>query len=474
MNRILRPAPAPLSGRVAVPGDKSISHRVAMLAPLATPERAAAAPASQRGRPGGLASRARGWLDAGDTRRTLDAVRALGAEARLEDGTLTIEPGRFPPACGGAGGAAPGDAPPLLLDCGNSGTTARLLLGLLAGRRADAVIDGDESLRARPFARVVEPLRALGADISWLSEPDRLPVRVRGRPLRGGACALPVASAQVKSALLLAGLTASAPLRLTGGGSTRDHTERLLRLMGARLRAQRAGEGDEEEGEALVISPGGPLAPFDVEVPGDFSSAAFIIAAALLVPGSAVTVEGVSLNPGRTGLLRALERMGARIEVSEDQRRGGWEPRGEVAVRHAPLRAIGIAAPEAAGLIDELPLLALLAARAEGVSEIRGAAELRVKESDRIAASVALLRAFGAAVTELPDGWRIAGPQALRAPAAAAPTAGDHRLAMTAAVAALAAAPGGQTALDDDACVAISFPGFFELLQRLQAGGSAA
>lgn len=488
--RRLEPAGGPLRGRLAVPGDKSISHRVALLGALAS------APC-----------RARGWLDAQDTRRSLDAVVALGARAQVRDGTLTIEAGGFPAAWGapGAGDAAgepgAGSPPGITLDCGNSGTTARLLLGLLAGRRVTAVLDGDASLRARPMDRVAAPLEALGAGVTWLGEHGRLPLRIEGRRLTGGSVRLPVVSAQVKSALLLAGLAAGAPVTVTGCGATRDHTERLLRLMGAEPAA-------EALGDALRVEPlaGRALAPFDVEVPGDPSSAAFLLAAALLVPGSEVTVENALLNPTRSGFLRVLERMGAKVDIRFGGRSGGapratpWEPFGEVTVRHGPLRPFTITPPEVSALIDELPILAVVATQAAGVSTVAGAAELRVKESDRIAAIAAGLRAFGVEVEERPDGFAVQGlagagsatttpgaagaadaarvpgaPAATRSPRLRAPAsgqalraAGDHRVAMALAVAALAA--DGPAALDDDACVAISYPDFFAALARLAPG----
>lgn len=494
--RRLEPAGGPMRGRLAVPGDKSISHRVALLGALA-----------------GAPCRARGWLDAQDTRRSLDAIVALGARAQVRDGTLTVEAGGFPAAWGapGTGGAAGGPgaagvpsgpsapgapsagAPPeVTLDCGNSGTTARLLLGLLAGRRVTAVLDGDASLRARPMDRVAAPLEALGAGVTWLGEHGRLPLRLEGHRLTGGSVRLPVVSAQVKSALLLAGLAAGAPVTVTGCGATRDHTERLLRLMGAEPAA-------EALGDALCVEPlaGRALAPFDVEVPGDPSSAAFLLAAALLVPGSEVTVENALLNPTRSGFLRVIERMGAKVDVRFGGRAGGapratpWEPVGQVTVRHGPLRPFTIAPAEVPSLIDELPILAVVATQAAGVSTVAGAAELRVKESDRIAAIAAGLRAFGVEMEERPDGFAVrglagAGGSAARpgaAGAAAAPgsprlrapapgqalrAAGDHRVAMALAVAALAA--DGPAALDDDACVAISYPDFFAALAKLAPG----
>ena len=450
MSRILRPAGGPCAGTARAPGDKSISHRVALMGALATGT-----------------CRARGWLDAQDTRRTLAAVVALGARARLRDGALTVDPGDFPPPC--APDAAGPDLPEVVLDCGNSATTARLLLGLLAGRRARAVLDGDASLRARPMERVAAPLRRLGAAIEWLDRPGHLPARVSGRPLHGATVELPVASAQVKSALLLAGLSADGPVTLTNCGATRDHTERLLRLMGAGP-VQAAGDGS-----ALTSAPARALAPFDLDVPGDPSSAAFLLAAALMAPGSAVTVRDVLIGPTRAGFWRVLQRMGARVAIAPAPGAAdAWEPTGAVTVSGGALRPFTIGPAEVPSLVDELPLLAVIATQAEGVSAVTGAGELRVKESDRLAAIAAGLRALGADIDERPDGFAVRGPCALRALVASGRgallrTGGDHRIAMALAVAALAAA--GECRLDDDACVAISFPGFFAELDSLRPRG---
>ncbi len=443
--RRLVPSVGPLRGSVRVPGDKSISHRVALLAPLATGP-----------------CRAHGWLDAADTRRSLDAVRALGAVVDHVDGVVTVAPGGFPGSARAVGAVAHAasapPAPAVSIDCGNSGTTARLLLGLLAGRRVTARLDGDASLRARPMARVTDPLAELGAGVTWLGEPGRLPLRLEGRALAGGALRLPVASAQVKSALLLAALSAAGPVTLTGCGATRDHTEWLLRAMGAPLDAA-------DRGATLTAGPAGPLRPFDLTVPGDPSSAAFLLAAALLVPGSAVTVEDVLLNPTRAGFLNVIRRMGADLTI-RPRPDDGWEPVGGITVRHRPLRPFAIAPDEVPSLIDELPILAVLAAHADGESTVAGAAELRVKESDRLAAMGVALRAFGVPFVERPDGFAVRGPCALRAPGVALATCGDHRVAMSLAVAALVA--DGPVTLDDDACVGISFPDFFAALARLQ------
>jgi 3-phosphoshikimate 1-carboxyvinyltransferase len=439
MNRTLSRAGAPLTGVVVVPGDKSISHRAVLLALLADGP-----------------CRAEGWLDSADTQSSLAAARALGCAAGLSGGVLTIVP---PPARPDA---------PLTIDCGNSGTTARLLLGLLAGwlpvGGAAVTLTGDDSLRGRPMARVVEPLRRMGADLRWNDAEGRLPVTVRGAALRGLVHDLPVASAQVKSALLLAGLGAVGTTVVRGAAGSRDHTELSLRGLGVQIDVSAAGP---------AVSGPCALPPFTLFVPGDPSSAAFFQVAAAIVPGSDVLVRGQSLNPTRLGALRVLARAGA--DVVESIAVGGThgEPAGDVRIRSGALRAFAIGGPEVPTLVDEIPALAVLATQCRGRTVISGAAELRVKESDRLALLARNLRALGADVEEQPDGLIIDGPCALRGGAQGQPlvllTAGDHRLAMAMAVAALVAA--GESALDDEACVAVSFPGFFSAMQRLLDAG---
>lgn len=436
--RQVPPAAGPLRGALRVPGDKSVSHRCALLAPLAEGD-----------------CTARAWLDAEDTGRSLAAVEALGALVERDGDAIRIARGAFPVPGDGA------DRPEIPVDCGNSGTTARLLLGLLAGRRVRAVLDGDASLRSRPMARVVEPLRRIGARLEYLGEAGCLPIRVTGAPLRGDQHVLPVASAQLKSALLLAGLCADGPTVVRGGGASRDHTERFLHLMGADLQGDAAAD-------AWTLTPGAPLAAFDLDVPADPSSAAFPLAAAALVPGSVVTVRNVLLNPTRTGFLRVLVRMGADLEVMNAD--ASAEPAGDLVLRHAPLHGVEIGGEEIPTLIDELPVLAVLAARAAGRTVVRDAAELRVKESDRIAATVEGLRCLGIRAESRPDGFEILGSPE-RFPASVRPTIrtfGDHRIAMAFAVAALASRVGVE--LDDAACVAVSYPGFFADCDRLQSG----
>jgi len=428
VERVVCPARR-FEGTVRVPGDKSISHRALFLGALAT------------GR-----TTIRGLAPGGDCRSTRACLSALGVaigDSRGPHGTVWHVEGR------GLGGLVPPSAP---LDAGNSGTTARFLMGVLAGQRFTATLTGDASLSRRPMERVADPLRLMGARIDTTG--GCLPVRVAGGPLRAIAYEMPIPSAQVKSALLLAGLHADGVTVVTEPQQTRDHTERALATFGAGISV-----------EALRVSVAGrqPLAAADITVPGDPSSAAFWAAAAAGIPGGSVVIDGVSVNPSRTSFLRILERMGARVGVRLDELPGA-EPQGVVTVRHESLQAVEIQPFEVPGLIDELPALAALATHGGGLS-VTGAAELRVKESDRIAALVAGLRALGADVEEFSDGFRVSG--ARRLAGGVADAAGDHRLVMAFAVAALGAR--GDSLIRGAESVTISYPGFFETLERLCA-----
>lgn len=428
---VAQPARGPLRGRLRPPGDKSVSHRALLFGAIAEGT-----------------TTVRGVLDSADVRSTAGCLAALGLPARGDwAGTLVVEGGepRRP------------DGP---LDCGNSGTTMRLLTGLLAGWPLEATLIGDASLSRRPMERVAAPLRAMGAVVE--TSPGGLaPLRVRGGALVGVTHASPIASAQVKSAVLLAGLRARGTTRLREPGRSRDHTERLLRAMGARL-------GEEGDG-VLALEGGQRLRGREVLVPADPSSAAFLLAASLVVPGSEVVCEGVGLNPTRTGFLDALRALGAEVEVVPDAG-DAVEPTGSIRAR-APR---GLAGAELAGdlvlrAIDEVPILGVLAAFAAGRTTIRDAGELRVKESDRLAVLAAGLRALGVKVEERPDGVVVEGDpdRTLRAPPAPLVTASDHRLAMAFGVAALRAS--GPVALDDGECVAVSYRPFWDDLARLQA-----
>jgi 3-phosphoshikimate 1-carboxyvinyltransferase len=345
--------------------------------------------------------------------------------------------------------------PASVLDCANSGTTLRLLTGALAGSQVVATLTGDASLRRRPMGRVVDPLRAMGAQIE--SHDGRAPLTVEGTPLNGRPHVLVVPSAQVKSALLLAGLHASGPTSVSEPLPSRDHTERLLRAAGARL---------ESRGGELVLEPSDqPLQPLTLDVPGDFSSAAFFLAAAAVRPGWSLTVQNVGLNPTRTAFLKVLTRMGADVRVTRESS-PDFEPRGDVTVVGAHLRNVTIDRAEVAGAMDEIPVLLVLASQADGVFDLGGAGELRVKESDRLSAMSAGLRAMGATVEERQDGLRLRGRVSLRG--VEIDSHGDHRIAMAFAVASLVAdAP---THIVGSACVAISYPGFFDRLAEIAHG----
>lgn len=414
---------------VRVPGDKSISHRALLLGALA---------------PG--PSVLRGLNPGADVRATADALRAL--DVRLEwDG-----------AAGEARLARPAAFrdPEHVLDCGNSGTTARLLLGWLAGVGRRATLTGDASLCRRPMGRVLDPLRAMGAELVERESPDRLPVEVVSGVRYAGTHASSVASAQVKSALLLAGLAAGLPVSTSEPALSRDHTERMLRAMGARVATDR-----REDAVLHLFEPGPPLRPLDGAVPGDLSAAAFWIAWALL-RGRPLRIRDVGLNPTRSGFLDALARLGARFARSDEREEMG-EPVGTLAVEPAALRPLTVRPADIPALLDEIPALAVVAARAHGISSVRGADELRVKESDRVAALVENLRAVGVDVEEWPDGFSVRGTDApLRG---RVHTRGDHRIAMAFGI--LAAQPGNAIELDDPACAAVSYPDFWDTLHGL-------
>ncbi|MSQ41977.1 MAG: 3-phosphoshikimate 1-carboxyvinyltransferase [Dehalococcoidia bacterium] len=421
--------PSRLRGTIAIPGDKSISHRALILNALA------------RGR-----AHIDGFLDAADTRSTLACLRALGAH---------IEPASAGAVVVHGAGRASLHEPEDVLDCGNSGTTMRLLTGALAGLPMFAVLTGDASLRRRPMDRIVQPLRALGAELSGRADGRLPPLVVRGGALRGGQrIESRVASAQVKSSILLAALAADGPTTVVEPEQSRDHTERMLRAMGAGVTI--------DGGTVTLTPPAGDLRAVDVTVPGDISTAAPWIVAATLHPDAELLLTGVGVNPTRTGLLDILWSMGAAIELLEERESGG-EPVADLLVRSAALHGVEVGGALVPRAIDELPLVALAGALASGETLIRDAAELRVKESDRVATTAEMLRAFGVTVEERPDGMRVRGGASLRG--AAVGSSGDHRLAMLGAVAALLAE--GETAIDDSGAVAVSYPDFWRELARL-------
>ncbi len=414
-----------VSGSLRVPGDKSITHRALLLAGLA---------------PGH--SRVSGALTSLDARSSARILRQLGAlVSPLRQGTeVTIRgAGRF-------------RQPSASLHCGNSGTTARLMLGLLAAHPLRAVVTGDASLRRRPMRRVTDPLSAMGAQFSG-PQPDRLPLTVRGGGLRPIRWELPVSSAQLKSALLLAGMAGGVPVEVREpAGKSRDHTERLLRSMGYPV---------EEEAGWIRFRPEGRLEPFDLEVPGDPSSAAFLVGLAVLAGGGELRLEGVGVNPTRIGFLAVLERMGGRVTLDGRHERSG-EPVADLVAAPSQLRGTEVVADEIPGLIDEIPMLAVLASRASGTTTFREVGELRVKESDRLALIAQNLTAVGARAVAREDTLIVEGTGI--APRGAVRTEGDHRIAMAFAV--LGRLPGAEVRIDDVACADVSFPGFVECLDR--------
>lgn len=427
---------APLTGRLGVPGDKSISHRALMFGALAVGT-----------------TEISGLLEGEDVLRTAAAMRALGAEVER------LGPGAWRVSGRGVGGLVePGD----VLDMGNSGTAARLLLGLLAGHPLFAVMTGDASLRKRPMKRVTDPLSATGATF-WTREGGRLPLAVRGAadPLPIDYV-LPVASAQVKSACLLAGLCAPGTTRVVEKEPTRDHTENMLRHFGATVSVQ-----DTPEGRVVLLEGQPELVAAPVLVPGDPSSAAFPIVAALLVPGSRVVVENVGLNPLRTGIIATLREMGAALRV-ENERVAGGEPVGDVVAEYTALAGVTVPPGRAPSMIDEYPVLAVAAAAARGTTRMKGLAELRVKESDRLSATAALLTANGVRVEIEGDDMIVHGTGGAVPGGGTVETHMDHRIAMSALVLGLAArAP---VTVDDAAFIDTSFPGFATLMNGLAGG----
>ncbi len=419
----------PLRGAVSVPGDKSISHRSLLFGALAAGQ-----------------TRVAGILDAEDVHSTRRAVEALGAVVRADGSELVVTP---PEAL-----REPGD----VIDCGNSGTSLRLLAGVLSGVPGLSVLTGDASLRRRPMRRVIDPLRRMGANLSARDGGRLPPLVVQGGPLRGARHVQEVASAQVKSAILLAGLRAEGETTVIEPERSRDHTERMLQGMGVPVRI---------DGLAVTVSAARPRGT-RVDVPGDISSAAFFLCAAAGLPGSEVTVRNLGVNPTRTGVLEVLEAMGAAVERAGEREVAG-EPRADVTVRARELVAAEIAGPLIPRLIDELPVLMVLASQARGRTVIRDARELRVKESDRLAAMGETLAAAGARIELFEDGCAIEGPTRLRG--VPVRTRLDHRIAMSMAVAQLFAGPAEAVVLDDVACVATSFPSFFDLLDALTPAG---
>ncbi len=417
----------PLKGEIMVPGDKSVTHRAILF--------------------GGMAKGPtviRGYLPSEDCLCTLTAMETMGVKSGIKGDVLTLR-----------GEGVEGLAEPdRILNMGNSGTSLRLLTGLLSGLPFFSVLDGDDSLRKRPMARVIEPLTLMGAEIRGRKKNRLAPIAISGKQnLRGTEIRLSVASAQVKSAILLAGLTAEGTTRVREPFLSRDHTERMLKTFGARINAS-------SEGTSILKS---DLKGIEIDVPGDFSSAAFFIVAATLIRGSSLMIRNVGLNPTRTGLLKALKKMGGRITV-ENERETEGEPVGDLHIQAAE-RLYGIEIGEEAipAMIDELPILFIAAAFAEGETKITGARELRIKESDRIAIMAREMRKMGIEVEEYPDGLRIQGSDKTKG--GTFTSDGDHRVAMSMAIAGLVA--GGESAIEQTECISTSFPGFEILLKKV-------
>ena len=421
---ILKEKPRAFVGEITPPGDKSISHRAVILGSLG------------RGK-----TRASGFLASRDTLATANAFRSMGIAVGVSAGEVEIS------GNGLFGLAAPRET----IDAENSGTTARLLAGLLSAQSFPSTITGDSSLRSRPMSRVTVPLRMMGAMIS--GEGETLPLHITGSRLQGIDYRSPVASAQVKSSLLLAGLYAAGETSVTEPERTRDHTERMLRHLGVPV---------EASGNRVSVSPGVEFSGTEIEIPSDISSAAFFIVAALINPGSEIMVKNVGLNPLRTGALDILREMGADISVENRRERCG-EPVGDIIARHCTLGGVRIGGESVSRAIDELPIISVAACFAEGETVISGAGELRVKETDRISAMAGELSKLGADIKETQDGMIINGVEKLRG--AHCGSRGDHRVAMSLAVAATRAR--GETVIGDAGCASISFPEFFSLFEAL-------
>jgi 3-phosphoshikimate 1-carboxyvinyltransferase len=427
---------APLSGTLRVPGDKSISHRALMFGALAVGE-----------------TTITGLLEGEDVLRTAAAMRALGAEV-VRDGDIWRVAGR------GVGGLV---EPADVLDMGNSGTAARLLCGILASHPFFSVMTGDASLRGRPMRRVTVPLTACGARFSG-REGGRLPLAIEGaRDAMPLEYDVPVPSAQVKSAVLLCGLNAPGITRVVEREATRDHSENMLRHFGAEVTVEVQGQG-----RAITLRGQPHLRAADVVVPGDPSSAAFPMVAALVVPGSRLVIQGVGLNALRTGLFTTLREMGASLRV-ENQRLEGGEPVGDIVAEYTELRAVDVPPERAPSMIDEYPVLAVLASHARGVTRMRGLKELRVKESDRLAATAALLAANGVRVEIDGDDLIVRGSGQLPAGGGLVETHMDHRLAMSALVLGLGSA--APVTIDDASFIDTSFPGFVSLINGVIGNG---
>lgn len=417
-----------LKGSIQVPGDKSISHRAIMFGSMATGT-----------------TTVEGFLMGDDCLSTISCFRKLGVEIDITDQLVTIQ----------SEGEDSWKEPSEVLDTGNSGTTTRLMLGLLAGTGFHSILAGDESIAKRPMKRIINPLREMGADIRGRMDGQYTPLAVQGTPLKAIDYTLPVASAQVKSAILLAALKADGKTVIHEPIASRDHTEIMLEHFGATI---------TREDHLIKLEGGQKLTAAHVQVPGDISSAAFMIGAALITEDSKVTLKNVGINPTRTGILDVIEQMGASFDLEEKETQG--ERSADLTVYSSSLKGIEIGGDLIPRLIDEIPLIALIATQAEGTTVIKDAEELRVKETDRIAAVVKELSKMGADIEATEDGMIIHGPTSLNGAELA--SYGDHRLGMMAAIGALAAS--GEVVIDDPECISISYPNFFEQLNLLTNG----
>jgi 3-phosphoshikimate 1-carboxyvinyltransferase len=416
-----------LKGNISVPGDKSISHRSLILGSIARGE-----------------TRIYNFLNSLDCLKTIECMQALGAEIELdEDNSVKIK------GKGLYGLQEPKD----ILDVGNSGTTIRLLAGLLSGQDFYSVLSGDDSIRKRPMKRVIEPLRLMGANIWGRKDGQFAPLSVRGNKLNPFQYTLPVASAQVKTALLFAGLYATGGTIIKEPLPTRDHTERMLEIMQADLKISPP---------EIKVMGGKELKGTDIFIPGDISSAAYFIAAASILKGSQITIKQVGVNPTRTGIIKILKKMGAKIDTLNYRIKSN-EPQADLMIEYSRLRTAEIKKDNIPFLIDELPLIAVVASQAQGKTVVSGAKELRVKETDRIKAIVSELKKMGADIKEKEDGFIVEGPSKLKG--AVCESYNDHRIAMSLAVAALLAE--GKTVIRNSECIDISFPGFEKILQKL-------
>ena len=416
-----------LKGEITVPGDKSISHRSVMLGSIA-----------------GGTTISHGFLMSADCLSTIECFKAMGVNIEVDKTDVRIE----------GVGLNGLKKPEGILDAGNSGTTTRLISGILAGQNFETVIKGDESLSKRPMKRIIDPLGLMGADISSVNENGCVPLRIKPAGLKGISYEMPVASAQVKSAVLLAGLYAKGSTSVTEKTPSRNHTELMLKGFGADISLK---------GNTAILNPGRALKGLELTVPGDISSAAFFMGAALIVPGSDITIKNVGINPTRDGIIRVFKNMGADIEISNRKIQAGEES-ADIRVRYSRLKAVTVEDPLIPALIDELPLIAVVATQAEGRTVIKDAAEMRVKESDRIALMTEGLKSMGADIEGTEDGFIINGPCRLHG--ASIEDEKDHRIAMSFTVAGLTA--DGEVKLKNPGCVEISYPGFYEDLQKLQ------